>query len=147
MASTTAMAPALMKGLRGLPLSCSNCTMELKVSPEGSRPILDHTASQSFLSAVARVNTLAILCIENKVCTASAKHLAVGQGDGDGKLLRVDAGQLRYIAGDLAAITAAIYIGVDVVGYCLHGVLGSLGYLGQYISPKVTTQCCQDFLF
>ena len=33
-----AMAPVLMKGLRGMPFSYSSCTMELKGEPDGSRP-------------------------------------------------------------------------------------------------------------
>ena len=34
--SHTTIAPALISGLRGIPLSASNCTSELKEVPEGS---------------------------------------------------------------------------------------------------------------
>ena len=47
--SATAMAPALMKGLRGLPCSCSSCTSELNGLPDGSRPMRSHSASPSAL--------------------------------------------------------------------------------------------------
>ncbi len=40
--SATAMAPALMKGLRGLPCSRSSWTMELNAVPDGSRPTRFH---------------------------------------------------------------------------------------------------------
>ena len=36
--SVTTRAPALMKGLRGMPFSYSSCTRELNGLPEGSRP-------------------------------------------------------------------------------------------------------------
>ena len=42
MMSVTAIAPALMKGLRGLPRSNSSWTMELKGLPDGSRPTRRH---------------------------------------------------------------------------------------------------------
>ncbi len=36
--SVTTSAPALMKGLRGMPFSHSSCTSELNGVPDGSRP-------------------------------------------------------------------------------------------------------------
>ena len=59
-----AMAPALMKGLRGLPSSFSSWTMELKEEPDGSRPTRLQTFSPCFPSASVSVNTLDTLWIE-----------------------------------------------------------------------------------
>jgi hypothetical protein len=64
------MAPALMKGLRGLPFSNSSCTMELNAVPEGSRPTRAHRLSPIMPSASVSVKTFEMLCIE-KACSAS----------------------------------------------------------------------------
>ena len=61
------IAPALMKGLRGLPCSYSSCTRELNAVPEGSLPIRSHRRSPLMLRAMASENTLEILCIEKGV--------------------------------------------------------------------------------
>ena len=61
----TAIAPALMKGLRGMPRSHSSWTMELKGLPEGSRPTRCHSRSPTLPSASVSVNTLEMLWIEN----------------------------------------------------------------------------------
>jgi hypothetical protein len=62
-----AMAPVLMKGLRGMPFSYSSCTMELKGEPDGSRPRANtfemlelrrprrHRRSKSFLRSASRL--------------------------------------------------------------------------------------------
>ncbi len=70
MTSVTAMAPALMKGLRGTPRSRSSCTMELNGLPEGSRPTRRHNRSPIMPSASVRVKTLEMLWIE-KAASAS----------------------------------------------------------------------------
>ena len=71
--SATAMAPALMKGLRGVPCSNSSCTSELKAVPDGSRPMRDHSASSlSFCMASVSVKTLEMLWIENGCAPAPA---------------------------------------------------------------------------
>ncbi len=61
----TAMAPALMKGLRGTPRSSSNCTMELKGLPEGSRPTRRQSRSPTMPRARVSVKTFDMLWIEN----------------------------------------------------------------------------------
>ena len=66
-ASVTAMAPALMNGLRGMPRSNSSWTMELKGLPEGSRPTRCHSRSPTLPSASVSVKTFEMLWIENGV--------------------------------------------------------------------------------
>ena len=60
----TAIAPALMKGFRGTPFSCSSCTMELNAVPEGSRPTRFHSVSPTFPSANVNVKTFEMLWME-----------------------------------------------------------------------------------
>ena len=67
MTSVTAIAPALMKGLRGLPRSRSSCTIELNGLPEGSRPTRRQSRSPTMPSASVRVKTFEMLWIENGV--------------------------------------------------------------------------------
>ncbi|MCY1554484.1 hypothetical protein D9M68_910580 [compost metagenome] len=59
--SVTAIAPALMKGLRGVPCSASSCTSELKGLPEGSRPMRSHRRSPMARMPMVRVNSLEML--------------------------------------------------------------------------------------
>ena len=59
------MAPALMKGLRGLPFSNSSWTIELNAVPDGSRPTVVHSPSPTMPSASVSVNTLEMLWMEN----------------------------------------------------------------------------------
>ena len=61
----TAIAPALMNGLRGMPRSYSSWTTELNGLPEGSRPTRCHSRSPTMPSANVRVNTFEMLWIEN----------------------------------------------------------------------------------
>ena len=65
---TKARAPALMKGFRGIPLSYSSCTSELKGLPEGSRPTRFQRASPSRASTSARVKAFETLCTEKGSC-------------------------------------------------------------------------------
>ena len=65
--SVTAIAPALMNGLRGTPRSRSSWTIELNGLPEGSRPTRRHSRSPIMPSASVRVNTFEMLWIENGV--------------------------------------------------------------------------------
>ena len=68
----TAIAPALMKGLRGMPRSRSSCTIELKGLPDGSRPTRRHSRSPTLPSASVSVNTFEMLWIENGVSLSPA---------------------------------------------------------------------------
>ena len=72
-ASVTAMAPALMKGLRGMPRSSSSCTIELNGLPEGSRPTRRHSRSPMRPSARVRVKTLVMLWTENGLVAISRR--------------------------------------------------------------------------
>ena len=71
--SVTAMAPALMKGLRGLPRSNSSWTMELNGLPDGSRPTRCHRLSPILPSASVSVKTLETLWMENGVSAVAAR--------------------------------------------------------------------------
>jgi hypothetical protein len=73
MKSVTAMAPALMKGLRGRPASASSWTMELKAVPEGSRPTRRQTASPWRSSASTSAKTLLTDWMEKRVSASPAK--------------------------------------------------------------------------
>ena len=61
------MAPALIKGFRGIPFSTSSCTNELKAVPEGSLPTLFHRLSPSRLKHMASEKTFEILWMEKPV--------------------------------------------------------------------------------
>jgi len=63
----TAIAPALMKGLRGMPRSYSSWTTELNGLPEGSRPTRRHNRSPALPKASVSVKTFEMLWIENAV--------------------------------------------------------------------------------
>ena len=73
MTSVTAIAPALMKGLRGRPRSRSSWTIELNGLPDGSRPTLRHSRSPAMPSASVSVNTLETLWIENGVFAVAGR--------------------------------------------------------------------------
>ncbi len=57
--SVTTRAPALIKGLRGMPFSYSSWTRELKALPEGSRPVRCQSVGSSM--TMVRVNSLEML--------------------------------------------------------------------------------------
>ena len=59
--SAKTIAPALINGLRGLPLSYSSCTSELKAEPDGSLPMRVHRSLPKMLRAIANENTFDIL--------------------------------------------------------------------------------------
>lgn len=64
--SQRTMAPALMKGLRGMPCSCSSWTRELNGSPEGSTSTLLKRSGPSARLAFARRRTLVMLWMEKR---------------------------------------------------------------------------------
>ena len=70
--SPTAMAPALMKGLRGTPCSLSSCNSELKGLPEGSRWMRSQSLSPSCCIANVRAKSLETLWIENGTALSPA---------------------------------------------------------------------------
>ena len=70
--SETAIAPALMNGLRGMPCSLSSCSSELNGLPEGSRWIRSQSASPSRRIARVSVNSLETLWIENGTALSPA---------------------------------------------------------------------------
>ena len=70
--SVTAIAPALMNGLRGLPRSNSSWTMELNGLPDGSRPTRRHSRSPALPRARVSVKTFEMLWIENGVSLSPA---------------------------------------------------------------------------
>ena len=101
----TAIAPALMKGLRGMPCSNSSWTIELNALPDGSRPTRRHSRSPTLPSASVSVNTFEMLWIENGVsAVAAGRDVSVGVDHREAEGLRVDPRQLRNIGRDLAAI-------------------------------------------
>jgi hypothetical protein len=95
-----AMAPALMKGLRGTPASRSSWTIELKAEPEGSRPTRFQIASPCLPSASVSVKTLEILWME-KASSASPSEvgLAVHRHHGDAELFGIDMGEFGNVVG------------------------------------------------
>ena len=112
----TAIAPALMKGLRGMPCSYSSWTMELNGLPEGSRPTRRHSRSPTLPSASVSVNTFEMLWIENgRVAVAAGRDVAVGVDHGKAEGLAIDARELRNIGRDLAAIRPLPHLVGDVL--------------------------------
>ena len=63
--SEITIAPAFIKGFRGMPLSASSWTRELNAVPEGSTPSLVQIFSPRILYAKLSESTFAILWIEN----------------------------------------------------------------------------------
>ena len=99
------MAPALMKGLRGMPCSYSSWTMELNGLPDGSRPTRSHSRSPTLPSASVSVNTLEMLWIENGVSASPpAATLPSASMTHEAERLGIDARELRNIARHLAAV-------------------------------------------
>lgn len=72
--SVTTSAPALMKGLRGIPFSYSSCTSELKGLPDGSRPTRSHWLSSPCAMASARAKTLVIDWVEKGGCQSPTPY-------------------------------------------------------------------------
>src|SRR6516164_10532508 len=64
-ASTVTRAPALTKGLRGMPCSYSSCTRELNFVPDGSFPQRVQISSPMRFIASISVNSFEMLWIEN----------------------------------------------------------------------------------
>ena len=101
----TTMAPALMKGLRGMPRSNSSWTIELKGLPDGSRPTRRHSRSPNLPSASVSVKTLEMLWIENGVsAVACRRDVSLGVDHRNPERLRIGARKLRNIGRDLAAV-------------------------------------------
>ena len=116
--SATAMAPALMKGLRGTPCSLSSCTSELNGLPEGSRPMRSHSASPSRRMASVSENSLEMLWIENGTARVAGRRLlALAGAQRDAELRRRHARQRRDVAGHraLARRAAGEASAIDVV--------------------------------
>ena len=112
----TAIAPALMKGLRGMPCSHSSWTMELNGLPEGSRPTRRHSRSPTLPSASVSVKTFEMLWIENGVvAVAAGRDVAVGVDHREAEGLGVDPRQLRNVGRDLAAIRPLPHLVGDVL--------------------------------
>ncbi len=99
------MAPALMKGLRGMPRSYSSWTMELKGLPDGSRPTRLHSRSPTLPSASVSVNTLEMLWIENGTSLSPpAATLPSASTTARPNAPRIDAREFRDVGRDLAAV-------------------------------------------
>ena len=113
--SVTTMAPALMKGLRGRPCSCSSWTIELKADARGlaARPGVQRLSPCLPSASVSR-NTLEMLWIENGTSASPAAWTAPSRvGDREAEAARVDPGELRDVVGDLALAEARRELGVD----------------------------------
>ena len=70
--SQTCNAPALIKGLLGIPCVSSSSIIELNAWPEGSRPTLSHKVSPYSSKARVKDNTLDMLCIEKGISASPA---------------------------------------------------------------------------
>ena len=134
----TAIAPALMKGLRGMPRSNSSWTMELKGLPDGSRPTRRHNRSPTLPRASVSVKTFEMLWIENgHFAVARRRDTAVGVDHRQAKGLGVDPRQFRNVGRDLAPIRPLPHL-VDDLFYDAvnvgHGVARLVATRGRPMS-------------
>ncbi len=123
--SDTTIAPALMNGLRGMPASVSNWTIELNALPDGSRPTRFHKASPTRPSAMVSVKTLQMLWIE-KGSSASPATWAVPSGSAFNSIV-----QLETEAG--IPRNPFINAGAIVVSDLLLGRLEPREVLGEFV--------------
>ncbi len=123
--SVTAIAPALMKGLRGTPRSRSSCTMELNGLPEGSRPTRFQRRSPTMPRARVSVNTFDTLWIENgRLAVAAGEDLSLGVDHRHAELVGIDPGELGDVVRDRAPVGALGHLLGDLpddVGKVGHG--------------------------
>lgn len=98
--SVTTSAPALMKGLRGIPSSCSSWMRELNGLPDGSRKIRFQILSPSSASTSASAKTLEMLWMEKaRSESPGAKTSPFPGGYRNSKVVRVDGAELDDVPG------------------------------------------------
>ena len=66
--SDITIAPALIKGFRGIPFSASSWNRALNEVPEGSLPNRSQIVSPRCAKAMAKVKSLLTLWIEKRIC-------------------------------------------------------------------------------
>ena len=89
--------------------------MELNGEPDGSRPTRRHSRSPSLPSASVSVKTFEMLWIENGVSASPpSATLPSASITAMPNALRIDAGKLRNVGCDLAAVLALPHLGGDV---------------------------------
>ena len=109
--SVTAIAPALMKGLRGIPFSYSSCTMELKALPEGSRPTRRQRRSPDHAERQGQAEHLRnALDRERRIRIAASRHIAVRIDHAEPEPRGIDARELRNIARNLAPVGSRAHL-------------------------------------